>query len=70
MLKSFGKSIKAQTDTELNVCHFGFRNDCGTRNAVVVLKNIGQRSIEMQTDIYLCLVDYTKAFLIEQNMKK
>ena len=36
--------------------------DKGTRNAVFVLKNIAQRSMEMQKELYLVLVDYKKAF--------
>ena len=68
MLKVLGKRIKPKIETELNVSQFGFRSDCGTRKAVFVLKNIGQRSIEMQKDIYMCFVDYTKAFdRIEHN---
>ena len=39
-----------------------FRADCGTRNAVFILKVVSQRSIQMQTVIYLCFVDYSKAF--------
>ena len=68
LLKLVGKRIKPEIETELNANQFGFRSDFGTRNAVFVLKNIGQRSIEMQKDIYMCLVDYTKAFdRIEHN---
>ena len=62
MLKVLGKRIKPKIETELNVSQFGFRSDCGTKNAVFVLKNIGQRAIEMQKDIYMCFVDYTKGF--------
>ena len=68
LLKLVGKRIKPEIETELNANQFGFRSDFGTRNAVFVLKNIGQRSIEMQKDIYMCLMDYTKAFdRIEHN---
>ena len=53
---------------ELNASQFGFRSDCGTRNAVFVVKSFGQRSIEMQKDIFICFVDYTQAFdRIEHN---
>ena len=38
MLKVLGKRIKPKIETELNVSQFGFRSDCGTRNAVFVLK--------------------------------
>ena len=68
MLKVLGKRIKPKIETELNVSQFGFRSDCGTRNAVFVLKTMGQRSIEMKTNIYMCFLDYTKAFdRIEHN---
>ena len=60
--------FKAKIETELNANQFGFRSDIGTRNAVFVLNNIGQRSIEMQKEIYMSFVDYTKAFdRIEHN---
>ena len=36
--------------------------DAGTRNAIFTLRMICKRSIEMQKDIYLCFIDYTKAF--------
>ena len=62
LLKVLGKRINPKIETELNVNHIGCRSDYGTRNAVFVLKNIGQRSIEMQEKIYMCFVDYTKAF--------
>ena len=60
MLKVLGKRIKPKIETELNASQFGFRSDCGTRNAVFVLKIFGQRSIEMQKDIYMCFVDCEK----------
>ena len=62
LLKVLGKRIKPKIKIELNASQCGFRSDCGTRSAVFVLKNIGQRSIEMQKDISMCFVDYTKAF--------
>ena len=45
------------------------RDDYGTRNAVVVLGNIGQRSNEMQKDIYICFGDYTEAFDMIEHSK-
>ena len=51
LLKVLGKRIKPKIQTELNANQFGFRSDYGTRNAAFVLKNIGQRSIEMQKDV-------------------
>ena len=33
-----------------------------TRNAIFILRMIAERSIEMQKDLYVCFIDYTKAF--------
>ena len=37
-------------------------NDAGTRNAIFILRNICERSIEVNKDLYLCFIDFTKAF--------
>ncbi|GFS21672.1 RNA-directed DNA polymerase from mobile element jockey-like [Elysia marginata] len=34
----------------------------GTTNAIHTLRTLIQRAIEVQKDVYLCLIDYTKAF--------
>ena len=39
-----------------------FMPDKGTWNAVFTLKNLGQRAIEMKKDLFLCFIDYKKAF--------
>ena len=36
--------------------------DKGTRNATYILRTILERSIEFQKDVYICFIDYTKAF--------
>jgi hypothetical protein len=36
--------------------------DKGTRNAIFILRMLGERAIEMQQDLYLCFIDYQKAF--------
>ena len=33
-----------------------------TRNAIFILRMFCKRSIEMQKDMYLCFIDYEKAF--------
>lgn len=39
------------------------RKDCkGTRNFIFVLKMMLERSLGMQKDVYLCFVDFKKAF--------
>ena len=52
------KNIKPEIGKE----QCGFMKDTGTRNAIFTLRMICERSIEMQKDIYLCFIDYTKAF--------
>jgi len=36
--------------------------DKGTRNAIFILRMLSERAIEMQKDIYVCFIDYEKAF--------
>ena len=41
---------------------FGFGEGKGKRNAIFVLRILAERALEMQNDLYLCFIDYTKAF--------
>ena len=46
-----------------NVAQVEFYNiDKGTRNAIFSLKTPMERAIEVQKDMYLCFIDYSKAF--------
>ena len=36
--------------------------DRGTRNAIFVLRRLVERMIEKQKDVYVCCIDYSKAF--------
>ena len=47
------------TQTEVQ---YGFMPDRGTRNAIFVLRRLAERSIEKQKDVYVCFIDYSKAF--------
>ena len=40
----------------------GFVEGKGTTNAINILRNIIERSLEHQKDLFLCFIDYTKAF--------
>ena len=40
----------------------GFVKDNGTRNAIYMLRTLTERAIEIQRNLYLCFIDYTKAF--------
>lgn len=39
-----------------------FSKDSGTRNAIIVLGRILERAIEKQKYVYVCFIDYSKAF--------
>jgi len=41
---------------------FGFRKGIGTRDAIGVLRALGERSLQHNKDLYICFIDYEKAF--------
>ena len=47
---------------EISETQFGFMADKGTRNAIFALRILMERAVEVQTDLYLCFIDYSKAF--------
>ena len=46
----------------LSKSQFGFRKGCGTREAIGVMRVICERSIEHGNDVFICFVDFEKAF--------
>ena len=54
--------IKNTITSEISDEQYGFMKGKGTNNAIFVLRMLGERSIEMQKDIFLCFIDYEKAF--------
>ena len=47
---------------EISEEQYGFQPDKGTRNAIYVMRTLSERAIEMQTPLFVCFVDYKKAF--------
>ena len=47
----------------------GFVEDCGTRNAIFMLRNIDERAILMKKDLYVCFIHYAKAFNSVKHME-
>src|SRR5579864_4116230 len=41
---------------------FGFRKGCGTRDAIGIMRVLCKRSLEHGNDVYICFVDFEKAF--------
>ncbi|XP_047494947.1 uncharacterized protein LOC125043038 [Penaeus chinensis] len=53
---------RSRTRPEIGKEQCGFVEDAGTRNAIWMVRMLSERAIEMQRDLYLCFIDYTKAF--------
>ena len=47
---------------EISMKQFGFVPGKGTRNAIFTLSMLMERCIEVQKDLHLCFIDYSKAF--------
>ncbi|CAF1302854.1 unnamed protein product [Adineta ricciae] len=62
LLKILMMRMKNKITPEIAKVQYGFMPDKGTRNAIFILRMIIERSIEVKHDIYLCFLDYTKAF--------
>ena len=54
--------VRNKIYSEISEEQFGFRKGIGTRDAVFVIRMLGERSLEMQKDLYAIFVDYEKAF--------
>ena len=47
---------------EISDEQYGFMKDRGIRNAIYMMRLMAERAIEMQRDLYVCFIDYKKAF--------
>ena len=52
LMKVLLNRIKSAMHQKINECQYGFKADKGTRNAVFVLKNLAERCIEVNSNIY------------------
>ena len=62
MLKILTKRIEYKVQNAISRSPFGFRRGCGTRDAIGVLRMLCERSIDYGKDVYVCFVDFEKAF--------
>lgn len=53
---------RQKIDNYVSEEQYGFRKGKGTVNAIFNLRMITERTVEMQKDIYMCFVDFEKAF--------
>ena len=54
--------IRNKIRPEIAEEQYGFRKGKGTANAIFLLRMLSERAIEMQREVYLCFIDYEKAF--------
>ena len=54
--------IKTKIEPEISDNQNGFRKGKGTREGISNMRTIGERYLEKQKDIYICFIDYEKAF--------
>ena len=62
LLKILMARIRNKIQPEISETQFGFVKDKGTTNAIFTMTMLTERCIEMQKDLYLCFIDYSKAF--------
>ena len=62
LLKVMQQRIISKIDREVSRLHNGFRPGLGTRERIFNLRTVIERSLETQNDVYICFIDYTKAF--------
>ena len=54
--------IKYKLNAEVGKEQFGFRPNSGTRDAIFCYSMMAQKELEVQRDVYVCFIDYAKAF--------
>ena len=62
ILKLLTKRLESRADMIISKTQFCFRKGCGTREAIGVMRTLCERSLEHDNDIYICFVDFEKAF--------
>ena len=62
MLKIIMKRIEGKAINVIGKTQFGFRKGMGTREAIGTMKMLCERSLEYGNDVYICFVDFEKAF--------
>src|SRR6476469_8438853 len=62
LLKILTNRIEAKARDFIGRNQFGFRKGCGTRDAIGVMRMICEGSLELGNNVYICFVDFEKAF--------
>ena len=62
VLKILTRRVEYKANSFLGNYQFGFRKGCVTREAIGIMRTIGERYLEHGNDVYVCFIDYEKAF--------
>src|SRR6218665_3724329 len=62
VLKIVLERIREKTESEINDEQAGFRSGRGTRDQIINLRILMQKLNEHRQPLYMCFVDFTKAF--------
>ena len=62
ILRILMKRMRSKIVPEIDKVQCGFVKDSGTRNAIFILRHLCEKAIEVKKDLYVCFIDYTKAF--------
>ena len=62
LLRIIMMRVRNKINPEIAEEQCGFVEGKGTTNAIFILRTVIERALEIQKDVYLCFIDYTKAF--------
>ena len=62
LLRIIVKRVRSKLKPEIAEEQCGFVEGKGTSNAVYLIRTRTEQALEVQKDVYLCFIDYTKAF--------
>ena len=62
LLKIIQQRMANKIDKEVSKLQSGFRPGTGTQEGIFNLQTICERATDIQKDVYICFIDYTKAF--------
>lgn len=60
ILRLLTSRMESKAEAFLSNDQFSFRKGVGTREAIAVVRLIGERCIDHEQDVYVCFVDYEK----------
>ena len=69
LLKVIDQRIVKKIDNEVSWLQSGFRTGSGTRDGIFNLRTVCEWAIDLGKDVYICFIDYTKAFDRVQHSK-